>query len=60
MVLSCLVRAAAPDHQRQGDRAVMCRPMVPTAWPCIGPRLVIGAALPWGSWADSFLKPCSN
>ena len=57
LVLSCLVRAVALGHQRLGDRVVMCHPMVPTAWSSNGPRLIVGIALPWVSWADKILEP---
>ena len=56
IVLSCLVRVAVLGYQRRGDRVVMCHPMVPTTWPPTGPRLIIGVALPWLSWADSLLE----
>ena len=56
-VLSCLVlsRSSADRSHHQGDRAVTCHPMVPTAWPPNGPKPIIGAALPCVSWADNLL-----
>ena len=44
--MSCLraaARALAP-HQGEG-RVVRCRHMVPTAWPLLGPELIIGGPL---------------
>ena len=57
--LSCLVLLEQQCWviQHLGDRVIICHPMVPTAWPPVGPRPIIGATLPCGSWADSILVP---
>ena len=38
------------------DRAVMCHPMVPTAWPHVGPELIVGIHAPLTAWLGNCLE----
>ena len=58
-VLSC--QAAARGVTRGlGDKAVMCHPLVPTAWPLVGPGQILGINTPCTGWLEDCPDEKSN